>query len=235
MYIDLLIKIAPLITIVIGVITIIGTYYNKELSKNIALEERYFNEVLVQYMAKYNEHNNINSVKFIKSRYGYSDYFIPSYIFSLVMKNDAKVLHKVLVSDYERGFASELNCFKNTLKKISDNLRVIFAIIGFFVLYYVVYEYLYIINNEVQISISKNKLLGLLFFVIIMLCILVIVVGSFMWGFKKIIIKSLEEENRYTTKEKYIMLQVKNRVKDYDDSIGRMKELKIGLLPNNIH
>ncbi len=233
-------KIAPLITAIVGIITIVGTYFSKEYDKYTQLEEEYFKKVLADYIGCYNNNNNINPINFLKKRYNYNDYYIPPYIFYLIKENKKEDLHKVLISDYDRGIYSELNCFLNMFKKFLNVLRIIGLISFISFIYYIVVTYIILTNNELQINVSNGNIKGAILFTIIMFIFIGGIILLFMYAIKLLIIDSMKSENKYTDEEKYMIIQIENKKKIYDKKIKsnknfKEKNKKINFFPNSFH
>ncbi|MGU8529934.1 hypothetical protein [Clostridium perfringens] len=218
MDISTIIKMAPLITALLGIITILGTYFNKEYDNYREFENDYFNELLRKYMIAYRKNKNINAIKYIRKNHNYSDVYIPSYINYLIGTKNKEDLHKVLIVDYFEGINSEENMFRKTFHKILNLGKVILLllIVGF--LFFTVSKFsikiVEIIKNN-DLSNIKLFLIELLiaiaiFFVIILICaIYTVAIGL-------IFTKSIKKEDKYINELKYIKKQIIIKVKKYD-------------------
>ncbi len=218
MDISTIIKMAPLITALLGIITILGTYFNKEYDNYREFENDYFNELLRKYMIAYRKNKNINTIRYMRKNYNYNDVYIPSYINYLIETKNKEDLHKVLIVDYFEGINSEENIFRKTFHKILNLGKVILLlfIVGF--LFFTMSKFsikiLDIIKkydlSNIKLFLSELLIAAIIFFVIILICaIYTIVVGL-------IFTKSIKKEDKYINELKYIKEQINIKVEKYD-------------------
>lgn len=105
---------------IIGIISFLITFFNKEHSKYEENKEKYFDDFLVKFYNVYRSNNNINIRKFFNKNYSYVDTYIPGYINYLLEKKEYNKLKKVLVVDYFCYYPSVRNSISAVLHKIFD-------------------------------------------------------------------------------------------------------------------
>lgn len=119
-----------------GVVSFILALFNKEHEKYNKNKEKYFDEFLVKFYAKYKAQKDINVEKFVEENYDCSMIYIPPYVHFLVENKEYEKVKKVLITDYLKLFPN----FKNTVYKSITNignivdflyLLIIFAVLGF--------------------------------------------------------------------------------------------------------
>lgn len=103
-----------------AIIPLIVAYFNKEKIKNTKLKDEYFEKLLVPYISECKKDNDLSAVTFIKMRYSYNNFFIPTYIFKLVDNNETELLKKVLIVDYWDTYPNKENNIHNTLNNLSE-------------------------------------------------------------------------------------------------------------------
>ncbi|WP_240259634.1 hypothetical protein [Clostridium perfringens] len=218
MDISTIIKMAPLITALLGIITILGTYFNKEYDNYREFENDYFNELLRKYMIAYRKNKNINAIKYIRKNHNYSDVYIPSYINYLIEAKNKEDLHKVLIVDYFEGINSEENIFRKTFHKILNlgKVLVLLFMVGFifFTMSKISIKILDVIKtydlSNIKLFLSELLIAAIIFFLIILICaIYTVVVGL-------IFTKSIKKEDKYINELKYIKKQINIKVEKYD-------------------
>lgn len=218
MDISKIIKMAPLITALLGIITILGTYFNKEYDNYREFENDYFNELLRKYMIAYRKNKNINAIKYIRKNHNYSDVYIPSYINYLIETKNKEDLHKVLIVDYFEGINSEENIFRKTFHKILNlgKVLVLLFMVGFIFLTMskISIKILDVIKtydlSNIKLFLSELLIAAIIFFLIILICaIYTVVVGL-------IFTKSIKKEDKYINELKYIKKQINIKVEKYD-------------------
>lgn len=218
MDISTIIKMAPLITALLGIITILGTYFNKEYDNYREFENDYFNELLRKYMIAYRKNKNINAIKYIRKNHNYSDVYIPSYINYLIEAKNKEDLHKVLIVDYFEGINSEENIFRKTFHKILNlgKVLVLLFMVGFifFTMSKISIKILDVIKtydlSNIKLFFSELLIAAIIFFLIILICaIYTVVVGL-------IFTKSIKKEDKYINELKYIKKQINIKVEKYD-------------------
>lgn len=218
MDISTIIKMAPLITALLGIITILGTYFNKEYDNYREFENDYFNELLRKYMIAYRKNKNTNAIKYIRKNHNYSDVYIPSYINYLIEAKNKEDLHKVLIVDYFEGINSEENIFRKTFHKILNlgKVLVLLFMVGFifFTMSKISIKILDVIKtydlSNIKLFLSELLIAAIIFFLIILICaIYTVVVGL-------IFTKSIKKEDKYINELKYIKKQINIKVEKYD-------------------
>lgn len=218
MDISTIIKMAPLITALLGIITILGTYFNKEYDNYREFENDYFNELLRKYMIAYRKNKNINAIKYIRKNHNYSDVYIPSYINYLIEAKNKEDLHKVLIVDYFEEINSEENIFRKTFHKILNlgKVLVLLFMVGFifFTMSKISIKILDVIKtydlSNIKLFLSELLIAAIIFFLIILICaIYTVVVGL-------IFTKSIKKEDKYINELKYIKKQINIKVEKYD-------------------
>lgn len=200
-----------------GILTLITTYFSKENNKYAKLKDEYFKELLIPYVSNYQMNRYINPVKYIKKRYSYSNYYIPTYIFYLIEEDEKDKLHKVLIEDYKELFPSKLNSYSHTFIKISNLIEILSVFLYFGVVSYIAF----LIFNEFNKILINNKFNVDLFNFILALLILILFISSLIFllfiEYKFVGLANINMDDKYTTKLKYINKQVKYKVKKYDN------------------
>ncbi len=170
------------LTVLGAVFTFIIAYFDKEHKKNLDLKEEYFKNILVPYINRYRKNKNINSIKFLKSKYEESIYFIPPYIFYLVDENNKVDLHKVLIEDYKENFPSSKNSIWKTfnrLDKIFDLISILILGILFGLISLLIIDFIFLLILEMFKSTDLKNFIsndGLKYIIYIGLGIIVLVI-----------------------------------------------------------
>lgn len=207
-----------LLAVIGAVITFIVTYFNKEEKKYSKLTNRYFNDLLVPYVSEYRNNKGINPIKYIRKKYNYNDYYIPTYIFYLLENNDKENLHKVLIEDYKEKFPSSSNIIWNTVYKIFNIMDLIFVFISlYFVL--LIIMYIFQLSNEILSNVisyighgfNKENLV-----IIIGNSVAIIIFTIFLFVVRPTVKNRIITDDEYSTKIKNIESLVKRKVKKYN-------------------
>ncbi len=207
------------------IVTVIVTLFNKEQKKLEELSQIYFKEILVPYINEYRKNNNLNSIKFIKKRYGNKEYYIPHYILYLMDNNNKDLLHKVLIVDYWKIYPNNENSVSNTINSLTMifNFLVIFSyiIMGSIFAFFIIQSIKFIcselwINRGVSITITigNSSIPGVLEYIILLISgLLALVYSKFAYSFT---LKYTKDE--YTININKIDKILKKKEKKFDKS-----------------
>lgn len=207
-------------SLIVSIITTLNTFSN--LEKNNKLIENYFKKVLKVYVKEHRENEELDPVAFIKERFNFNHYFIPSYIFYLVDKSDKEKLHKVLMTDYRVNFPSKTNLIgRGVVNVLLLVLIIIINVIAFLgvasVLSAVFISFLSLFKFKAFANSSKDIIVSIL-------CLILMAIVCIAYTF---VVNKLTIDD-YTLKTKQIKKKIKRKVKHFDRKSIVKRFLKIG-------
>lgn len=214
---DLLVRLSPIITIIVTVITLIAKNINKEYKSYLGLNKLYFEQLLVPYITHYRRDRNINPIRYIKKNNIHEKQFIPTYILYLIDEGKREELNKVLIVDYVNIFNSQINAFMGINYKIINLIKEIFFI---FVFVYITTFLFFCLEKIISIISNYNifNLDGAFNFLLMIVLSLIITIIFSILGLilmKYTIINSIREGDMYTNEKKFIYRQIKYKIKTY--------------------
>lgn len=218
MWIEMLIKLMPVITTAVGIITLLITCFNKEYNNYIELKKKYFECLVDPYIINYRKNKKINPIEYINDNYNYEDTYIPKYINYLVEKEGKYNLHKVLVVDYIEGFKSKENSFYRTFDKIR-NVVIIISVFSLFVAIngfmiktmWLIFEFV----NTVKATNLKELLIELLI-VAALIIVISLIIFLYFWILGHIFRRSIKDEDIYIYELSNIKKQIEIKIKYYN-------------------
>lgn len=218
-----MVKLAPLITAVLGVLTILVTCFNREYDKYIEFENNYFDNLLTPYIILYRNNRNINPIKYINKNFKNNSVYIPGYIYYLVENNKKDELHKVLLVDYIGGRKSIFNTFKKIFSRLNNLISFIFSvvvIIGFTLFLCPVFMEIMDFVKSFQIG-TLYMLLVEFIMVVLLILFTVLIFILLIKGFSYMLNTSIKEEDKYANELKYIRRQIDGKIKTYNKNFNK--------------
>lgn len=205
--------------IIVGIISFMITFFNKEHVRYEKNKEKYFNNFLIDFYNAYRNNSNINIRKFFIKNYSYLDTYIPAYVRYLIEKKEFNKAKKVLVADYFFYYPSFRNTVKNIFYKIFNYtwfieycifyMQTVFVFfMGLVLVPMIISDIIGRVNNTHYSSI--NNIPAPLF----MICMLA-VLGLLAFIMKFILDLDLVKKDIYTYDRKSIEKIVKLKEKEY--------------------
>ena len=200
-----------IISLVSSIIALLNTY--SKIGENNQLSENYFEKVLNIYIKEYSRNRALNPIKFIKRRFNRGDYFIPSYIFYLLEKEDQEKLHKVLIIDYREKFPSKKNKIAKGISNIDIFISGVMAFIYYFIMAIcvvsVIVTLICLIGNLIL-----SKSMDIEYVKIFEIAVLTIIIGVIIiWQFIVLVIDS----DDYSMKIRHIEKKINKKVNKFRD------------------
>lgn len=200
-------NIGIIISLISASITTISLIYRTGFKNNSKREREYYNKLLVPFILKYHENNNINALKFCNETIKWTDEIIPQYIKYLMFNKKKDELKIVLIVDYTNLYKNDDNTISSILKIINKSLMytILFIALAFLIaMSYILFEYF----NTLIILIKTNfiDIRFLLFFFFAIATTLLIPTGIL----KYIRLKNIDQYTMKISKiEEYISRKLK--------------------------
>lgn len=195
---------------IIGIITTFIVLFKKNQKVIENYMDTYFNKVLVDYVNKYRNNDNIDAVEYIKNKYSLEESYIPKYIFYLVDKNNACLLHKILIVDYWESHPSK----RKNVFKVMCNISDIVEFLSVIVLFVLSIVYAYGILSLIYLFISESFKFKTIDVENIKTAIVFMGVSGISFYLSTKAFKDINDD--YSLKNKDIIKVIEKREKDYD-------------------